>query len=250
MDYEDVVVISTPEGLDLQVVLAGIGSRFLASLIDTAIRGVLIVAMVVAFVGVGAFSSAGGNPSAAGLVAFVVGVFLLSFGYDVLFETLASGQTPGKKRMHLRVIRDGGRPVGFVAAAIRNLLRLVDVLPLSYGVGIVAIVASRRNKRLGDMAAGTLVVVEPHQPKGFVGRQTIPRLDEKARAWDVSAVTADEVATARRFLERRTELDPEARSRLAWELATRLRPKVAGAAGDEHPESFLEQVVAAKMSRR
>jgi uncharacterized RDD family membrane protein YckC len=186
------------------------------------------------------------------LVALLIVIsFLVFWGYDVAFETLASGRTPGKRAAGLRVVRLGGEPVGFLASAVRNLLRPVDMQPgFMYAVGAVTILFSRRNQRLGDLAAGTLVVRERRAPLP-VARLAVPDFAAADRyaAWDVSGVTAYELVTVRRFLERRWQLDPGARGRLGWELAERLRPKVAGAPPNLHPEQFLEALAEAKASR-
>jgi hypothetical protein len=169
----------------------------------------------------------------------------------VAFETLASGRTPGKRAAGLRVVRLGGEPVGFMGSAVRNLLRLIDMQPgILYAVGAVTILFSRRNQRLGDLAAGTLVVRERRAP---LPTPRPPVTDfavaDRYAAWDVSSVTSFELVTVRRFLERRWELDPAARGRLGWELAERLRPKVVGASPGLHPEQFLEALAEAKASR-
>jgi len=236
--------IATPEGVDVQLALAGVGSRFIATAIDQAIQ----LAIVVAAMGGLALTGVGGE---LGLAVFVATVFIVQFTYDVAFETLASGRTPGKRWTGLRVLRVTGAPVGFVTSAVRNLLRLVDALPGMYGVGIVAVLASPRNQRLGDMAAGTLVVRERRGGRSD-GQQAVDATRSWTApppTWDVSAITADELATVRRFLERRAALNPDARHRLADELAVRLRPKVVGPPEDQSSEVFLEELSAAKAAR-
>ena len=154
MTYDDRITIETPENVTLEVTLAGLGSRMAASLIDGLIRFAVILALFIVLLS---------SPDRAGGVEFalfIVGSFAVFFAYDVLFETLAGGRTPGKRATGLRVVREGGQPVGFVSSAIRNLMRLVDMLPFSYAIGIVAILVSSKNQRLGDMAAGTIVVRE------------------------------------------------------------------------------------------
>lgn len=251
MSYEDRLSIATPEGVDLELTLAGVGSRCVARLLDQLLQTAVIIALLLLAVWAGGSLDAD-DSTRGGLVLAVlfVALFAVQFGYDVLFETLASGRTPGKRWTGLRVVRADGGPVGFLASAVRNLLRLVDFLPGGYGVGIVAVLASSRNQRLGDMAAGTLVVREA----GAARRAPVPPSWSMERpagpgGWDVSAVTADEVATVRRFLDRRAGLAPVARDRLARELAVRLRPKVVGPADHIGPEAFLEAVVAAKAAR-
>ena len=246
MTYEDRISIPTPEGVELELVLAGLGSRLVATLVDfLAKAGILLALWIIA-------GAVDGDSGGGFLVAvIIIGSFLVWSGYDLAFETLASGRTPGKRAAGLRVVRLGGEPVGFMASAVRNLLRLIDMQPgILYAVGAVTILFSRRNQRLGDLAAGTLVVRERRAP---LPAPRPPVTDfavaDRYAAWDVSSVTSFELVTVRRFLDRRWQLDPAARGRLGWELAERLRPKVAGAPPGLHPEQFLEALAEAKASR-
>ena len=242
MRYEDVISIDTPEGVSLELTLAGVGSRFLAAIVDTIIQAATLL-LIVLFV-----SLAGSSGVVAGLG--IVLSFLVFLGYDILFETKASGRTPGKRVTGLRVVRRGGGPVGFRISAVRNLLRVVDLLPGTYLVGIISILATKQNQRLGDLAAGTLVLreVKATVPTAPV-KVDDPELVDEVGTWDVSGVTAEELATVRRFLERRPGLTPAARASLAKELTTRLYPKVVGPPPEVAPEHFLEQLVAAKAAR-
>ena len=237
----DTVTVSTPEGVDLEITLAGLGSRMLAAIVDAVIVVALLVAVSVL---VNQFDSS--LVSAVGIVV----MFVLTFGYDVLFETLASGRTPGKRWNGLRVVRTGGQPVGFLTSSVRNLMRIVDFLPALYGVGMVAVLATERNQRLGDLAAGTLVVREHHggRHRGPSGGGSFHEtaLGVAAPAWDVSAITSQDLATVRRFLERRWELSVPARARLAETIGSKLWPKVVGAPQGLEWETFLEKLVAAK----
>lgn len=225
-----------------------------AGLIDVAIQGVVVLALAV-------LTAAGDT---VGLAFFAVASFGVIFAYPLFFETLMSGRTPGKHWVGLRVIRMGGRPVGFVASAIRNVVRLADWLPVGYALGLVTIIATPRDQRLGDLAAGTVVVRErgrtgserwltgrrKHEDTG-PGSHAGPggRGWDDGRGWDVGAVTPQEVATVRRFVERRRDLDPRARLELAEALDGRLRPKVAGAPEGIPPETFLETLLQAKEGR-
>lgn len=244
MEYEDRVAIATPEGLDVVLELAGLGSRFAAETIDILIKFALVAALAVAVL-----VPTGGSGYAA--AALIVAGFLVLVGYDVLFETLGGGRTPGKRALGLRVVRAGGQPIGLRSSAVRNVLRFVDVYVLFGLVGITSIIATRRNQRLGDVAADALVVRDrvegvaadtPRLPPGH-------SLEPELRAWDVSAVSVDELATVRQFLDRRGTFSAESRRRLAWELSTRLGAKVAGAPGDLPPEAFLERLAYVKAAR-
>jgi uncharacterized RDD family membrane protein YckC len=240
--YDDRITIETPENVTLEVTLAGLGSRMAASLIDGLIRFAVILALFIVLLS---------SPDRAGGVEFalfIVGSFAVFFAYDVLFETLAGGRTPGKRATGLRVVREGGQPVGFVSSAIRNLMRLVDMLPFSYAIGIVAILVSSKNQRLGDMAAGTIVVREVTTGSGSAWREhEMPRGDEDS--WDIGGVTQEEIATVRSFLTRRETLDSNARTRIGRELAFRLHAKVPGAPANMSPEEFLRRLAAAKSRR-
>ena len=253
MEYEDTVTIATPEGVDLELTLAGLGSRFVAALVDAALQGLVIAGFGLLLVGVELFSG-GLELGGLGVALFSLVIFLVWFGYHIFFEVLASGRTPGKRWSGLRVVRTGGYPVTFAASAVRNLLRLVDLLPAAYVTGCVTILVTRRNQRLGDLAAGTLVVRErlgrePRSRPPYRPAVAAPPSPEELAGWDVSAVTGEELAAVRRFLERRHELDGAARHDLGWQLAERLRPKVAGAPDSLSAEGFLERLAAAKAAR-
>jgi uncharacterized RDD family membrane protein YckC len=245
--FEDTVTIATPEGVELELTLAGAGSRFVSALADLTIQLAILIAAGLAL---GGLDLLGGVPEDEGLAAALYALisFLVVTGYDICFEVLASGRTPGKRMNRLRVVRSGGEPVGFVTSAIRNALRLIDFLPFAYVLGAVTILATRKNQRLGDIAAGTLVVREGRAAT-IAGSVAEAAPAPVAVSWDTSAVTADETAAVRRFLERRWEIDLSARRELARTFASRLRPKVAGAPADVGDEEFLTLLVAAKTSR-
>jgi uncharacterized RDD family membrane protein YckC len=242
MEYEDRLTIATPEGVDLELTLAGVGSRFASALIDYLIQLAIIVALALVLgLGVGL------SPDASGFAAAVwtVLAFLLFVGYDITFEVLASGRTPGKRMNGLRVVREDGGPVTFPISAVRNVLRIVDILPGTYLVGIASILIAKRNQRLGDLAAGTLVVRER--------KVTPPPLwlpSRPAPALDTSGIDQLELAAVRSFLARRYELTADARVQLAHELAAKLRPKVGGAVSDAPDEVFLERVAVSKAEHR
>ena len=243
MDLDDRVVLETPEGVAIELTLAGLGSRMAAHLLDWLLRGVVLVALML----LSALAPADVDVGGWWVALVTVISFLLVFGYDVLFEVAAGGRTPGKRWTGIRVVDRNGGPVGFVTSVIRNLLRLIDFLPGFYLVGVISVVVSGRNQRLGDLAAGTLVIRERRAPPP--ARWTAPA-GEHTAGWDVAQVTAEELATVRRFLERRQALLTPARVRIAGELADRLRPKVAGPGADVDDERFLELITAAKADRR
>jgi hypothetical protein len=166
--------------------------------------------------------------------------------YDVCFETLAGGRTPGKRMSGLRVVRASGRPVDLTASVIRNAMRIVDGIALSYLPTIVAILVTKRNQRPGDLAADT-VVIRDRREIDRVEHRPAPAGDPfgTGARWDVSAVSVEDTATVRAFLERRSGLTPSARARLAAQLDAGLRPLVGGV-DERDPERFLEILYDAK----
>ena len=239
MEYEDRRTIATPEGVELDLPLAGLGSRFTGFLIDTILQ-VLIVAAITVLALVTLSGVAAG-------IVILVAFSLAALGYDVLFEVLGGGRTPGKRAVGVRVVQDGGRPIGLRASLVRNVIRLLEGIPLSYIPAIISILVTRNNQRLGDLAAGTLVVREPRK----LAAQPRPEpIDPSEYAsWDVTGIGDRELSAVRAFLGRRDELDAGARRALAAQLATALRPKVAGVPAGLGDERFLERLAAAKSAR-
>jgi uncharacterized RDD family membrane protein YckC len=235
VDYEDSITLSTPEGIELELSLAGAGSRAIAGAIDLFVRFVLLGALAVALAAAGAL----------GLAAFSIASFLVLFAYDVPFEVLGRGRTPGKRMCRLRVVRSDGGPVDLQSSAVRNIARLIDGPPLFYLPTVVGILATRHNQRPGDLAADTVVI----RTAGRRPAEPAREVPVSALDWDVSAIGPDELAVVRRFLERRDGLTPEARRALALRLADGLRPRVSGAAGADSPEGFLETLLATKDAR-
>lgn len=242
MVFEDRLTIDTPEGVPLELTLAGVGSRFASALLDYLIQALILAALAVVLI-YGAGVDPGAGPLAEGLWA--LGYFVIFNGYDVGFEVLNSGRTPGKALNRIRVVRESGAPVTFATSAVRNVLRVVDILPGTYLVGMISILVTRRNQRLGDLAAGTLVVRERRTLPGEL--QISPSV--QAPSWDTSAIAGQELDAVVAFLARRYDLDVSARIQIAAELAGRLRPKIGGAVADEGDEMFLERLVAARRGR-
>jgi uncharacterized RDD family membrane protein YckC len=239
MLLEDRISIETPEGVGLDLTLAGLGSRFVAALLDTIIKLLVIVAVLLAL------SQAG----TLGYAFAAIAIFLVEYGYDVLFEVLAAGRTLGKRWCGLRVVTTDGRPIGLIASAARNLMRVVDFLPAVYIVGSVSILATAKNQRLGDIVARTIVVRERSGRSGPWVAPTVPVLATDLAATDVSGLGQTELVAVRRFLDRRDQLGIGARTQLANDLEARLRPRVAGIPESYRGEQFLEAIVAVKASR-
>jgi len=160
----DQLNIDTPELVDIEMPLAGIGSRFIALLIDYLIWGAafLVLSLLGAIIlpGIKAFSNLSAQWASA---IFIFIFFLFHWGYFTLFEAFWNGRTPGKRVARIRVIQRSGRAIGLFESMARNLIRFVDQIPFFYAVGVVAMFATRQHQRLGDLAAGTLVVRDREQ---------------------------------------------------------------------------------------
>ena len=147
------LIVATPERVSFDYQLAGIGTRAIAQLLDLLILGGVLLGVLLAAIAVGQT----GSDALAYLLA-VIGSFVVTFGYFWACEAFWSGQTVGKKVFRLRAVGDRGEPMTFAQAGIRNIVRVIDFLPYAYGVGIVVLFINGKGKRLGDLAAGTIVV--------------------------------------------------------------------------------------------
>jgi uncharacterized RDD family membrane protein YckC len=144
--------VETPERIRFRYHVAGPVRRGLAYGLDLALRLIVLFGAAALTTGVGNMRASQG--------LWLVLLFVLDWGYGVLFESLWNGQTPGKRALGLRVVKDGGYPVGFIDALLRNLLRAADFLPLGYVLGLLSMAGDRTSKRIGDRVAGTMVVIE------------------------------------------------------------------------------------------
>ncbi len=159
----DELNIDTPELVDIQMPLAGIGSRFIALLVDSLIwlAGFFLLVLFLALIPTSnapaTETSEKSKEWAVAIVIFII--FLLNWGYFTLFEAFWNGRTPGKRVARIRVIQRSGRAIGLIESMTRNLIRYIDMQPFAmYAVGVIAIFSTRQHQRLGDLAAGTLVV--------------------------------------------------------------------------------------------
>ena len=169
MSSADKLTIETPEQTSLEFPLAGIGSRFLAVALDTLLQFAVYIVLGLIALLVASFGVVGALGKQWGIAILIFIAFTIQFGYFALFEALWNGQTPGKRWTHLRVIQDSGRPINAYDSVLRNLLRIVDTLPSLYAIGIITMLISKENKRVGDYAAGTVVVHEkPLQGVGSI----------------------------------------------------------------------------------
>jgi uncharacterized membrane protein SpoIIM required for sporulation/uncharacterized RDD family membrane protein YckC len=226
--FTQTVDVETPELVVLTYTVAGLGSRVYAALIDLICCFVLMIsvivlgAMLVAKLGTTVPGAARLATTAWMLAAIGLLQFAVMWGYYVLFEGFADGQTPGKRLHQLRVVRDGGYSVGFAASAVRNLMRIVDMMPLpTYFFGIVGLVISKSGKRLGDVVAGTLVVREQLVATPVAAKRL--RVDTGRPEPVAAAVLTDaQYRLLERWLDRRDQVDPVRRTHLTERVASRL----------------------------
>ncbi len=207
--------IDSPEGISFSYELASLSDRGKAYGIDLLIR-----VAVVAVLGL-IFALVLGPAILAGVGLWMIIYFVVEWGFYVVFETMWDGQSPGKRLFDLRVVKAAGHPIGFFDSVLRNLLRAADQLPLTYAVGAIALFATHRFQRLGDLAAGTVVV---HEHKAWIERRQ-PRLDRAMGDSASSRISLSnrERQLLREFLARKDRLHPDRREQLAEILAAPYR---------------------------
>jgi len=255
---EDILIIETPERVPLHFALASIGNRFLACAIDHSLQLIAIILMVLGFTLIANYSSFGEQITAAPkwvLAVLIVVVFLIFSSYFAFFEWIWNGQTPGKRWLKLRVIREDGRPVTFWEAAVRNLVRTLDMMPAPfYSIGLISVFISESDQRVGDMVAGTVVVRErkaeaPAFAEVFASPVSDPALRRSFKPVDfvaeLDALTESEIQVVETFLRRRWDLVEMARQWMAWRVSLpllyKLRPRYDLATFTY--EGFLEELL-------
>jgi uncharacterized RDD family membrane protein YckC len=206
------IEISTPERVTVAYELAGVGSRMLAQVID---------ALIVAGILFGLFTAAAAASGPVAIAIAIGGATLTPVGYFLLLEWLRHGSTPGKAALHLRVICATGEPVGLQESAVRNLVRIADFLPGAYVLGGICAMVSRDGRRLGDMAAGTVVVrLSDGDPATRFGGTFADAVAESER----DPIPADLMAVAVVFRRRAAQIDAEPRHVLAARICERIEP--------------------------
>ncbi len=249
----DKLIIDTPEQIPLEFSLAGVGSRALALMLDTLIMFLIFIVVLIigAFVIGGLSSYWPGASNWAGAILLIF-FFLLQWGYFAISEILMKGQTFGKRQLDLRVIKDSGAPITAYEAIGRNLLRAIDSLPFLYGVGILAVMLNKQNKRLGDMVAGTVVVHERPladlQPAW--SQLTSAQVPESPpSAYNTARLSVDELQLIEAFLQRRYEMPPQLRIQTAFQIADRVgRTLEIPREGRPDPETLLETLARERRS--
>jgi uncharacterized RDD family membrane protein YckC len=263
--FSDQLNIATPEQVELQFPVAGIGSRFLAALIDHlliaagyVLIGILFVVVVLSSHSLQ--SSLDGETTTTAqkwfIALLILFVFCLQWGYFVFFEALRHGQTPGKRLMKLRVIKDSGRQITVFEALARNVLRVIDYLPSMYLVGVVTMLCNRKNKRLGDFVAGTVVVHERVDEQPLLYRSTTLVAPEAIhlQPWStppagasaifaadaIARLDANDLRVMETFFARALDLPMETRMEMAWRIAQQMTTKMRVPLPEGNPERLIE----------
>jgi uncharacterized RDD family membrane protein YckC len=243
------LVVATPERVSFDYQVAGLGTRAIAQVLDLLIvSGLLLAVYFVAL----AVSLAG---SSIAVIVGLIGGFVVIFGYFWVSEALWSGQTIGKKAFRLRAVGDRGEPLTFAQAGIRNIVRIVDFLPYAYGVGLIVLFVNGKGKRLGDLAAGTIVVKDSDHvwlwqlpgarvqagppvagpppapyPAASAGELTLRRLDPELRRFVAS------------YARRRPELSTQVRVQLATQVQSSLRGALPDVFAQGGPLAALDRL--------
>lgn len=267
IETEETLIIETPERVPLAFALASIGNRFLAVAIDHFIQYLTIFIVAWAFISWSGISERGLGESPDVILQemskwtiaiMIIVLFLLFTGYFIFFEWLWNGQTPGKRLMKLRVIREDGRPITLWEAIARNLLRIFDNLPWFflpiYSIGLISIFLNNRDQRIGDMFAGTVVIRErtdeaPSFAETFSNQISDAAFRRVQRQvvfqTNISLLTDDEIEVIESFLRRRWDLTERQRIWMAWRIALpimyKLKPDYS--MQDFTYEGFLEEIL-------
>lgn len=269
IETEETLIIETPERVPLAFALASIGNRFLAVAIDHFIQYFSIFLLAWAFISLSGITRDGASEAVTTMFLFeelpkwtiallIIFIFLIFAGYFVVFEWLWNGQTPGKRLLKLRVIREDGRPITLWEAVARNLLRIFDAVPgfvvPIYSIGLITIFMSRRDQRVGDVFAGTVVVRErvgeaPTFAETFsnpLSDAAFSRVQKQTnfRA-DINSLTENEIEVVETFLRRRWDLSDRQRIWMAWRIALPLMHKLKPHYDlqDFTYEGFLEELL-------
>lgn len=252
--------IQTPESVNLEFTLAGIGNRAYALILDYLVLGLIQLALVLlwallswflADIFINTIATSSRVQQWLSAISFLL-LFAVYVGYFVWFEVFWQGQTPGKRRVQIRVIRDDGRPCGLQQSTLRALLRPVDDLLF---IGAFLITLSSREKRLGDWVAGTLVIQENRAiaEANFTLSESAKLLkNQLLERANLSALLPDDFAIIREYLQRRTQITIEARSKIGRQLATQVKRAILLESLHKKvsAEEFLEAVYLAYQEQR
>lgn len=232
---DNTALVETPERVCFRYRAAGPVRRSFAYGLDLLIRAGVVVAVAMIFSAFGGVKA--GELAKASRGVLLVVMFVLEWGYYVAFETLWNGSSPGKRGAGLRVVKDGGFPIGFVDSVLRNLLRAADFLPMGYVAGLTVMALDDRFRRLGDRVAGTMVVIEDRVRVSDPLKLTPPAAPGELEAFPVRPLlSADELEALELFL-RRADLSTPRQLELAEMVAGPFAQRMGMTIGD--PVRFL-----------
>jgi uncharacterized RDD family membrane protein YckC len=237
------ISVRTPESIAFSYELAGLGSRFLALAVDMALQILLLVGIAYGITLAASHAPrtharvSAGPAESFGIAVIVAILFVVFFGYFMALEAFWNGQTPGKKLLGIRVVRDGGYPLDPMGSLIRNLIRVGELALGFYAVSAVVTLLSPENKRLGDMAAGTIVVRDARV-------QSLTAILEQAEGEGhrIAMLSDEEHALISRFIARRKGMAPHYRRQLAFQIADRVRKRVSSDLQRLDDEDLLERL--------
>jgi uncharacterized RDD family membrane protein YckC len=251
-NFDETLNISTPENVSFDFQVAGIGSRFIAALADSALIVILqiVVNLPLFFLVQYYLDIEAGDRAFSWLVA-LIGLIAFAFlwGYYIFFEIAWNGQSPGKRLVGLRVICADGLPITFTESAIRNLVRLIDFMPAFYGVGVVTMFINEQSRRMGDLAASTVVIHD----KGEISLDSVgksqnalkpgPDALESANQLPIERIPLQHIQIAEDYLSRRHELS-NARS-LGDRILKQFYEFMDEALPEEYPRPHPDNILAA-----
>jgi len=235
------IAVRTPESIAFDYELAGLGSRFLAVILDMLIQIICALLLLWGMAALAIRFSAGESlrtsvPSrtveSLAIAVLVLLAFVIFFGYFIIFEVAWNGQSPGKRLVGIRVVRDGGFPIDFISSLVRNLIRIVELGLGFYAISAISTLLSAQNKRLGDFAAGTIVVRDTR----IAAPIAPPRSSPETRLSD------EERSLINRFLDRRSMLAPNQRRTLAAQIAGVFRSRVDAQVATLDDEALIERI--------
>jgi uncharacterized RDD family membrane protein YckC len=263
---DEFLQIDTPENVVFGYEVAGLGSRFVAALIDYAVIIASLLFIYLLFFVLALSAGVEDVSEQPNIIGWVIGIltlvsFILQWGYYIVFEMLWNGQSPGKRLLKLRVIRTDGTPISLIESLIRNLVRLIDFLPITYGIGFVTMFINTQSRRLGDLAAGTLVVfdrseitlesLQPQPPKKHT--PTLPAAlsqEETLPDIPIERLTERDIALVEQYLHRRKDLAN--RKQMAQQIAKTLHKRMEltyQSMGIAQLEEWLSNVLKAYQQR-
>jgi len=243
----DRITVDTPEQITLELPLAGVGSRFMAIALDTVIQFVIYLAGFFALIGLSKLAPTfpfwfRWIPQSWAPAIVIILFFCVYWGYFAFFEMIWKGRTPGKRVAGIRAIKDTGRALNVYEVIGRNLMRAVDALPTLYFVGIVAVLFSRKNQRLGDLLVGSIVVHDKAPEQVRLDWSSSNTTDANALP-ELSKISSEELALIETYLQRRDSFDFATRDATAYKIVSRITAKT-GIQRDANQslDEFLERI--------